>query len=240
MPATSSLRTPVKCTTAGRSASSPVVGASSIFDVDAMASVTAHHGQHLEIARPVIRDRALMQALDRLFSRLERWNANRATGGGPAEALAFEERLVESCVHLMAHHGAASVTTAVPPEDLRLVRERLADEISEAPSLADLAAMTGLSRYQVLRRFEKAFGLPPHAWLRQRRAERARQLIREGGTLATAAVECGFVDQSHMTRDFVRQFGFTPGAWRKALICNNVQDAPCRPAYSGPDGGRKE
>src|SRR2546426_4351702 len=86
----------------------------------------------------------------------------------------------------------------------------------DAPSLADLARLTGLSRYQVLRRFERAYGLPPHAWLLRRRAERARVLIRDGCTLAAAALETGFADQSHMTRVFARQFGFTPGAWRRA------------------------
>jgi AraC-like DNA-binding protein len=67
-----------------------------------------------------------------------------------------------------------------------------------------------------LRRFEKAYGVPPHAWLLLQRGERARSLIREGSTLAQAATSCGFADQSHMTRLFVRQFGFTPGAWQRA------------------------
>jgi AraC-like DNA-binding protein len=76
--------------------------------------------------------------------------------------------------------------------------------------------MAGLSKYQLLRRFEKAYGVPPHAWLRQQRAERARGHIRDGYGLAQAAASCGFADQSHMTRIFVRQFGFTPGAWQRA------------------------
>jgi AraC-like DNA-binding protein len=80
-----------------------------------------------------------------------------------------------------------------------------------------MARMTGLSKYQVLRRFERAYGLPPHAWLLRQRAERARTLIRSGLSLAQAAASAGFSDQSHMTRIFVRQFGFTPGAWRKAV-----------------------
>jgi AraC-like DNA-binding protein len=42
-------------------------------------------------------------------------------------------------------------------------------------------------------------------------------LIQRGADLALAAAASGFADQSHMTRIFVRQFGFTPGAWRKAL-----------------------
>jgi len=41
-------------------------------------------------------------------------------------------------------------------------------------------------------------------------------LIREGSTLASAAAAGGFADQSHMTRVFSRQYGFTPGAWQKA------------------------
>ena len=54
-------------------------------------------------------------------------------------------------------------------------------------------------------------------WLLQRRAERARALIRDGLGLAAAAASSGFSDQSHMTRIFVRQFGFTPGAWQKTV-----------------------
>jgi AraC-like DNA-binding protein len=77
--------------------------------------------------------------------------------------------------------------------------------------------MAGLSKFQLLRRFEKAFGLTPHAWLLQQRAERARGLIRSGAGLAQVAAACGFADQSHMTRLFARQFGFTPGAWQQAM-----------------------
>ena len=37
------------------------------------------------------------------------------------------------------------------------------------------------------------------------------------------AAACGFSDQSHMTRTFARQFGFTPGAWQRAAA------RACRP-----------
>ena len=133
------------------------------------------------------------------------------------QALAFEEALVESCVRLMATHGSAPGVLVVPSADVRRVHQRLADESSRVPSLGELARMTGLSRYQVLRRFTKVYGLPPHAWLLRQRAERVRLLIRDGRTLTAAALACGFADQSHMSRVFVRQFGFTPGAWRNAV-----------------------
>jgi AraC-like DNA-binding protein len=96
------------------------------------------------------------------------------------------------------------------------VRERLAEGLLETPSLESLAALAGIGKYQLLRRFTKSYGLPPHAWLLQLRAERARGLIGRGAPLAESAAASGFADQSHMTRVFTRQFGFTPGAWRQA------------------------
>ena len=51
------------------------------------------------------------------------------------------------------------------------VHARLGDDPLQAPSLAALAAMAGLSRFQLLRHFEAAYGLTPHAWLLQRRTE---------------------------------------------------------------------
>lgn len=186
-------------------------------DVDVMTALTASErgaGGHAEIGSPVIADPMLFRMLQRLFSRLERWN-NRTPPARPVDSLAFEEALVATCVRLMARHGATRWSDA-PSPDLQRVRERLADDSARVPNLLDLARLTGLSRYQVLRRFERAYGLPPHAWLLRRRAERARVLIRDGRTLAAAATETGFADQSHLTRVFARQFGFTPGAWRRA------------------------
>jgi AraC-like DNA-binding protein len=187
-------------------------------DIDVMETLSGRSGQHAEITQPVFGDALLLRDLRRVFTRLERWNSNASGPATRAAALAFEEALVDSCRRLMSRHGCARVADDEASHDVRLVRERLADACIDAPSLADLAALTGLSRYQVLRRFEKTYGLPPHAWLLRRRAERARVLIRDGRTLAAAAAESGFVDQSHMTRVFVRQFGFTPGAWRRATL----------------------
>jgi AraC-like DNA-binding protein len=167
-------------------------------------------GRHFEITRPVIKDESLRRVLQQLFRRVERWSA------GHDEGLACEESLVEGCALLMGRHGTAPVPREAAG-DVRQVRDRLADDPLDPPTLADMATMAGLSRYQLLRRFETVYGLPPHAWLLRQRAERARALIRDGSSLADAAASSGFSDQSHMTRIFVRQFGFTPGAWRRAV-----------------------
>ncbi|WKB51791.1 AraC family transcriptional regulator [Eleftheria terrae] len=182
------------------------------LEPDAMAAL-AGAGRLPALTRPVIHDDRLAQSLQALFRRLDHWSTQPAHDG--ALALACEEALAGTLGHLLA---AYSTDAPAPPAPAPLaqVRERLADDATHAPSLAELAAMAGLSRFQLLRRFEKAYGLPPHAWLLQQRAERARHLIRRGLPLAEAAAAAGFADQSHMTRVFTRQFGFTPGAWRQA------------------------
>ena len=175
--------------------------------------MTAMQMSDVAVTRPVIQDPRLSRALQHLFAHLEAWSA--AARPNDADVMACEEALVRTCALLLERH-----TTATPPHDaggdVRQVRDRLADEHLDPPTLGELAAMAGLSKYQLLRRFEKAYGVPPHAWLLLQRAERVRRLIRDGVALAEAAASCGFADQSHMTRLFGRQFGFTPGAWQRA------------------------
>lgn len=101
----------------------------------------------------------------------------------------------------------------------RDVATRLADELTDPPTLAEVAAELDLSRYQVLRAFSDAMGMPPYAWLAQHRVARARGLLDAGYRPAEAATLVGFADQAHLTRWFRRVLGVTPGAYR-----NSVQD----------------
>ena len=167
------------------------------------------------LTRPVIQDARLGAALRKLFRRVENCSAGQRSTG--THVLACEESLVQTCALLLNVHSTASPVQEIGG-DLKRVRERLGDDLLNPPTLTELAAMSGLSKYQVLRRFEKIYGVPPHSWLQQQRAEQARGLIRQGLSLAQAAAACGFSDQSHMTRLFIRHFGFTPGAWQKAAV----------------------
>lgn len=164
------------------------------------------------LTRPVIQDRVLAQQLLQLLDWLESWSA--APARDDVLALACDEALVTTCGQLWRHTGRRADDLA----DALVQRafQRLCDDLLHAPSLDELAADAGLSKYQLLRRFKHHYGLPPHAWLLLQRAERARSLIQRGTSLADAAAASGFADQSHLSRVFVRHFGFTPGAWRRA------------------------
>jgi len=56
--------------------------------------------------------------------------------------------------------------------------------------------------------------MPPHVYLNAVRVAEAQKRIRLGMPLASVALECGFADQSHLTRRFKGSVGVTPAAWR--------------------------
>ena len=89
----------------------------------------------------------------------------------------------------------------------------LIDSAVGAVASAELEAVSGLSRYALARHFRACLGTSPHRYLTMRRLDRARGLIRRGTPLADAALACGFADQSHMTRQFKRAYGLSPGRW---------------------------
>lgn len=175
-----------------------------------LGEVAGGEPRAVEITRPVIRDAQLARLLDHAFTQLVHFNE------GTAGALACEEALADACGMAALRH-TAEPRSRLPDGDVQRARQRLGDDVASPPSLAELARLAGLSRFQLLRRFRAVYGLPPHAWLMQQRTERARRLIQGGRSLSAAAQASGFADQSHMTRCFARQFGFTPGAWQRAL-----------------------
>lgn len=177
------------------------------------AVLAAHGASRPEdtcITRPVLQDGDLAQALGRMLHLLA------SSCGVSASALALDEALAGVCARLLARHASRPARPSAAAPALARVRECLADRLADPPRLAELAALAGVGPFALLRGFKQAYGVPPHAWLVQQRAERARALVALGAGLADAAHAAGYADQSHMTRHFTRQFGFTPAAWQQA------------------------
>ncbi|MCI3930349.1 AraC family transcriptional regulator [Streptomyces sp. AN091965] len=163
----------------------------------------------------VVDDRQLAEALYAAHTDL--------SGDGttdPLTALAAESRIAWLLSTLARRHGSARpAPDAVPGAAVvaLAVRDRLADDLRTPPTLADLAAETGLSRYQLLRAFRTTMGMPPYAWLAQHRVARARALLEAGRRPAEVAALVGFADQAHLTRWFRRVLGVTPAAYRASV-----------------------
>lgn len=159
----------------------------------------------------VFRDHALRGALLRAHAAL----------AIDAAGLEVEERILEAIAGLTPHLRGASVTAGRREHGeqaaVRRARVHLLQRWDQPVSLAELAGVAGLSRFELIRRFRQQNGLTPHAFQRDLRIDRARALLGDGVPAAAVAAACGFADQPHLSRVFKRLVGVTPGAYARAV-----------------------
>ncbi|TDV57752.1 AraC family transcriptional regulator [Actinophytocola oryzae] len=138
-----------------------------------------------------------------------------------ADRLASETLLTTALSLLWQGYGGGRrvVEPSGGTREVAAVRDLLQARLVDPPSLGELAATVGTSRFALLRAFRARYGLPPHAYLNQLRVRRARVLLDDGVPAAEVAVAVGFADQSHLSRHFRRLVGLTPGRYQR----NNVQ-----------------
>lgn len=86
------------------------------------------------------------------------------------------------------------------PQPVTQIKQYIENFYAEEISLNELSQLTHLSRYYLIRVFREAVGVPPHAYLRQVRIKRAKELLACGQPIADVALATGFTDQSHLTR----------------------------------------
>jgi AraC-like DNA-binding protein len=179
-------------------------------------------GRTPRFREPVIADTGLAAELRRLHA---------ALGAGLAETqpLEAESRLSWLLGELARRHASPSRDFEVRGAGrvARLVMTQLADQLVSPPALAEIAAETGLSRYQLVRSFRTEVGMPPYAWLAQHRVRMARALLEQGCRPAEAAALTGFADQAHLTRWFRRVVGVTPGVYRNSVQDRSPQHRAC-------------
>lgn len=176
------------------------------FDPGLIAEVVADicegKGAAFEFTDPVMRSQRNGALFRPLFAAV--------TGEEPVNC--FHELLLGLLGDMIGEKAETAAPAAVA-----VALERLNDDPAAPVTLSELATLSGLSQFQLLRAVSRITGLTPHAYLIQQRVSMARRLIAGGTPLAQAAAESGFSDQSHMTRMFVRSFGLSPRAYADAV-----------------------
>lgn len=93
--------------------------------------------------------------------------------------------------------------------------ERLREEYSRPPSLADLARDAGVSREHLAREFHRTVKLTVGDYIRRQQMLEAVRLLRHSGlSISQVALAAGFTDESHLCRRVRRSLGTTPGRIR--------------------------
>lgn len=157
-------------------------------------------------------------------------------------------QLVLSLSHMEGGEDAATLTVLARALAARLLgrhmlagRDRRADARLqavlahidanlEAPLRIEvLARIAGVTVFHFSRLFTRKVGISAMAYIRARRVERAKVLIRQDkAPLAEIAYACGFAHQSHFTAVFRTITGQTPGAFRSEVRAR--REGSVRPA----------
>jgi AraC family transcriptional regulator len=104
------------------------------------------------------------------------------------------------------------------PWQERRAREFLLANIKRGVALREVARECGISVGHFSHAFRRTLGVAPHKWLIEQRVVLSKEKLRvDELSLSDVAAECGFSDQSHLTRVFRQAVGVSPGAWRRAL-----------------------
>ena len=105
--------------------------------------------------------------------------------------------------------------TAFPVPELAPALAALQDETETKWTNSDLARLVGMSVSAFERQFRQHLQASPMQFYRRvRLARAAAALIQTSESITEIALNCGFSDQSHLTRQFKHLYGATPGDWR--------------------------
>jgi AraC-like DNA-binding protein len=166
--------------------------------------------QHGHFRAPVIHDASLGGSIAR---------AHRTVMDG-ATSTSAEGRLLGGMRKLFARYTSSVGTPARRASDSEVVeraRAMLEERVRQRVRLVTVAEGCGVSPYYLIRVFRRVLGVTPHAYLVQLRVNRAQAMLAAGSRLVDVAYDCGFSDQSHLTRAFKSAIGVPPGQFMRQV-----------------------
>jgi AraC-like DNA-binding protein len=133
-----------------------------------------------------------------------------------------EDRMIAAMRALAERYAPGTRSPAVRRAyDARVVeraRDFIDTSFAQPVRLQTLADHCGLSLFHLIRVFRRDVGVTPYSYLIQRRVLGAQRMLCGGSTVVDAAYNCGFADQSHLTRAFRKVVGVPPGQYRRSVV----------------------
>ena len=107
----------------------------------------------------------------------------------------------------------------------RVVRAKLFidAQFSSAIDLDNIADEACFSKFHFVRLFREIYGRTPHQYLTDVRVRNAKDLLRDGATVARACYSVGFDSISSFTGLFKRRVGMTPAAFQQEQLAKQAE-----------------
>ena len=142
--------------------------------------------------------------------------------GDSVDVLEEEDALYDLAQTLAVVGGQRFRRSHVDYQSAERAREYIQSEFSQNITLETLSTVCGKDRWSLSRDFRTLFGTSPYRYVTMRRLSYCIHLIQTGLSLADSALEAGFSDQSHMTRQFIKAYGISPGRWQTFIYLHRA------------------
>lgn len=101
---------------------------------------------------------------------------------------------------------------------IKNIKEYISKNYLTNIKLDDLAEFSKLSKYYVIREYEKMYGISPHKYINSLKISYAKKYMKTDKNIANTALESGFYDQSHFNKIFKEYTGITPLKYLKDIM----------------------
>lgn len=187
-------------------------------------SESAHGGEYLALRIARNASDIARVAMPRVILRGDRravelgWSLRRLMLAPQADSRHIEEQLAmfleRGLTLLDAPHGAPGKYSLDRKVHARVL-EFIDGTLDSPLTLDELASLAGMPALRFLRSFTQMTGTTPHAYITERRLQRARALLcATDAPLADIALDCGFAHQSHLGSVFKARLGLSPRQYR--------------------------
>jgi AraC-like DNA-binding protein len=133
--------------------------------------------------------------------------------GKAMELIACKLNQIKSAGHESKNNSSLSTSDI---ERIHFAEELLTRNLSSPPNTIELAKAIGVSRSKLYRGFSQLYGASPMEYLRLKRIEKAREMVRNKElSMTQIAYTLGYSSSSHFTKAFRDFFGMPPTNYRQ-------------------------
>jgi AraC family transcriptional regulator len=120
--------------------------------------------------------------------------------------------------YAVRHYTPVAYKGGLPRYRLKRVLDHIGDNLAEDLTLAQLAAVAGMSPHYFAELFKRSMGQAPHRYVLLQRIERAKHSLRDTGRgVIEVGLDVGFQNPSHFARAFRKLVGTSPSRFQSEI-----------------------
>ena len=128
----------------------------------------------------------------------------------------YEKRLERIIIDILKKYTFLKTTIKQEEKSFLMdVEKYILDNLEEKITLEDIALKVGYTPSYITRIFKKEFGLTPHAYIINKRINKAKKQLQKSQNISLAQLsnEVGFYDQNHLNKVFKRMHAISPNRY---------------------------